>query len=113
MNKQKRVNQKYSTSKMIDENTPGYESFLGTINFLKDNASKSNIVLSDIDIANKINITAEQFRSYYTSGRAPSEIFTLLKSQYKDFLPAGIEIIAYEFEVELEAPDTPDPMEDE
>lgn len=100
-------------SKIIDENTPGYESFPGTIDFLKENASKSNIVLTDIDIAKKINITEEQFRNYYDSGRARSEIFTLLKSQYKDFLPGNIEIIAYEFEVELEAPDTPDPMEDE
>jgi hypothetical protein len=111
MKRQKNVSKKYSIHKVIDENTRGHESFKSTIDYLIENASKSNESLTYNEIANKLNITDDQFKNFYTTDIAPPEIFILLKSQYKKFLPGNIEIIAYEFEIEVDAP--PDPMEEE
>lgn len=113
MKRQKKVSEKYSIHKVIDENTLGRESFKSTIDYLIENASKSNEILTYNEIANKLNITDDQFKNFYTTDIAPTEIFILLKSQYKKFLPGNIEFIAYEFEIEIDAPPTPDPMEDE
>jgi hypothetical protein len=61
------------------------ESFIATITILKEEAEKHQISITDIDIANALNISLEQFNNYIASDDAPNELFPLLRSKY-DFL---------------------------
>jgi len=105
--KKKKIKKDYTFKVTVDEQNHSYESFVGTISLLIENALKQNIVLKPKDIAYGLKITDAQFDIYMQSDRAPKEIFALLRSAYPDFL-SNIEVVNIEFHVQL-----PDPLTDQ
>lgn len=89
-----------------------YETFRGTVQFLKKKAAENNTIVTHAQIAGKLNIPLEQFNACYISDEAPPELFPLLRSLYPDLI-GKIMLEVFWATQEIEAPETPMPWEDE
>lgn len=88
------------------------ETFRGTIRYLKEKAKEKGAVVPHAQIADRLNLSVEQFNTYYVSDEAPVELFPLLRSQYVDLI-GNVMVEAISFTVTHDAPDPPDPFSDE
>lgn len=104
MKRKKTIITAHSFMAVIDGNTPYYETFSGTIELLKTNALKQYVALSDKEITDTIKITEEDFERYMKSDRAPKEVFSSLRSSYKEYLQ-NAEVVCYMFHEAI-----PDPL---
>jgi hypothetical protein len=68
---------------MEDQNP---ESFSGTINLLKHLANNAGVQVTDGEIADKLDISIEQFNTYFKKEEAPASVFSLLRLHYGDYL---------------------------
>lgn len=89
-----------------------YETFRGTVQFLKKKAAENNTIVTHAQIAGKLNISLDEFNTCYISDKAPPELFPLLRSQYPNLI-GKITMEVFWFTQEIEAPETPMPWEDE
>lgn len=62
------------------------ETFRGTIRYLKEKAKEKGAIVTHAQIADRLNLSVEQFNTYYVSDEVPTELFTLLRSQYVDLI---------------------------
>ncbi|MGF6929599.1 hypothetical protein QFZ48_005099 [Chitinophaga sp. W2I13] len=79
-----------------EESSSRKETFRGTIQFLKKKANEKGAIVTHSQIADRLNLSVEQFNAYYVSDEAPEELFPLLRSQYPDFIGnVTVEIISF------------------
>ncbi|WP_436486560.1 hypothetical protein [Chitinophaga sp. ARDCPP14] len=79
-----------------EESCTRKETFRGTIRALKQRAKDNSIIVTHSQIADRLNLSVEQFNAYYVSDEAPEELFPLLRSQYPDFIGnVTVEIISF------------------
>lgn len=95
-----------------EESSTQRETFRGTIQFLKDKAKEKGAIVTHAQIADRLNLSVEEFNTYYVSDEAPAELFPLLRSQYVDLI-GNVMVESISFTVIHDAPDPPDPFADE
>ena len=83
------------------------ESFTGTINLLKAEASKQGIIIADDAIAANLHITRAELDEYYMTDHVPEALFSLLHNTYGELLGAR-RVYRISFMVEH-----PDPLDEE
>ncbi len=87
-----------------------YETFRGTVQFLKKKAAENNTIVTHAQIAGKLNISLDEFNTCYISDEADAELFPLLRSQYPDLI-GNRRIINVWFTAEIDVPDPPGPWD--
>lgn len=83
------------------------ETFRGTIRYLKEKAKENGIIVTHAQIADRLNLSVEEFNTYYVSDEAPVELFPLIRSQYVDLI-GNVMVEAISFTVIHDVPD-PEP----
>lgn len=98
---------------MVNQDYSSQEIFSDTIDGLKEFASKAGIEITDEDIASKLNISLEDFFTYYRTNVAPDDIFPLLREKFNEFIGSyKVERIWFSVEHEVDDPEVP-PTEEE
>lgn len=90
------------------------EAFRLIIDALKDIAGKQGVVITDEEIAGKLDISITKFKTFYDNDWAPDELFSLLRQKYDNYIAT----LSYRHiwvldEKEVDDPDPDSPNDDD